>query len=164
MVDISLYVFTQQGTLTPLVWSILKLFLSVLLKLHISVIFYYVEGHHRRSLTWTQRISAAIGIANGIQFLQTGIIPGVYSNELKITDILLDQNLVAKISSYNLPLLEVNIEQVSRKLYCIGLSIQFVENHLELDFSPLHLCRLVKEFLQVDPQVLTLLQGLKWKF
>ncbi|PRQ45859.1 putative protein kinase RLK-Pelle-LRR-VI-1 family [Rosa chinensis] len=70
------------------------------------------EGHPRRLLTWTQRISAAIGIANGIQFLQTGIMPGVYSNKLKITDILLDQNLVAKISSYNLPLLEENMEQV----------------------------------------------------
>ncbi|XP_062003514.1 probable inactive leucine-rich repeat receptor-like protein kinase At3g03770 isoform X1 [Rosa rugosa] len=74
------------------------------------------EGHPRRSLTWTQRISAAIGIANGIQFLQTGIIPGVYSNKLKITDILLDQNLVAKISSYNLPLLEENMEQSSSSL------------------------------------------------
>ncbi|XVF06657.1 hypothetical protein REPUB_Repub06bG0069100 [Reevesia pubescens] len=63
------------------------------------------EGHARRSLTWAQRISAAIGIAKGIQFLHTGIVPGVYSNKLKITDILMDQNLVAKISSYNLPLL-----------------------------------------------------------
>ncbi|XP_050370371.1 probable inactive leucine-rich repeat receptor-like protein kinase At3g03770 [Argentina anserina] len=72
------------------------------------------EGHPRRSLTWTQRILAAIGIANGIQFLQTGIIPGLYSNNLKITDVLLDQNLVAKISSYNLPLLEETIEQVGQ--------------------------------------------------
>ncbi|OMO70396.1 hypothetical protein COLO4_28625 [Corchorus olitorius] len=63
------------------------------------------EGNARRTLTWAQRISAAIGIAKGIQFLHTGIMPGVYSNNLKITDILLDQNLVAKISSYNLPLL-----------------------------------------------------------
>ncbi|KAF9661222.1 hypothetical protein SADUNF_Sadunf19G0045800 [Salix dunnii] len=38
----------------------------------------------------------------------SGIVPGVYSNNLKITDVLLDQNLVAKISSYNLPLLAEN--------------------------------------------------------
>ncbi|XP_022748347.1 probable inactive leucine-rich repeat receptor-like protein kinase At3g03770 [Durio zibethinus] len=62
------------------------------------------EGHARRSLSWAQRISAAIGIAKGIQFLHTGIVPGLYTNNLKITDILMDQNLVAKISSYNLPL------------------------------------------------------------
>ncbi|KAH9728600.1 putative inactive leucine-rich repeat receptor-like protein kinase [Citrus sinensis] len=70
------------------------------------------EGHAHQSLTWTQRISAAIGVAKGIQFLHTGIVPGVFSNNLKITDILLDQNLVAKISSYNLPLLAENAEKV----------------------------------------------------
>ncbi|KAM1635652.1 hypothetical protein ACFX13_013962 [Malus domestica] len=69
-------------------------------------------GHPRRSLAWTQRIAAAIGVAKGIQFLHTGIMPGVFSNNLKITDILLDQNFVAKISSYNLPLLEENMEQI----------------------------------------------------
>ncbi|XP_061343342.1 probable inactive leucine-rich repeat receptor-like protein kinase At3g03770 [Gastrolobium bilobum] len=63
------------------------------------------DGHARKSLSWTQRIGAAIEVAKGIQFLHTGIVPGVYSNDLKIEDVLLDQNLVAKISSYNLPLL-----------------------------------------------------------
>ncbi|KAK9290834.1 hypothetical protein L1049_009012 [Liquidambar formosana] len=70
------------------------------------------EGHRRQELTWTQRIAAAIGVAKGIQFLHTGIVPGVFSNNLKITDILLDQNLVAKISSYNLPLLAENMAKV----------------------------------------------------
>ncbi|XP_061371673.1 probable inactive leucine-rich repeat receptor-like protein kinase At3g03770 [Gastrolobium bilobum] len=71
------------------------------------------EGHYRKSLTWTQRIAAAIGIAKGIQFLHRGIVPGAYSNNLKITDVLLDQNFVAKISSYNLPLLS-NMGKVSQ--------------------------------------------------
>ncbi|KAK4749844.1 hypothetical protein SAY87_027293 [Trapa incisa] len=65
-------------------------------------------GRSRQLLTWAQRIAAAIGIAKGIQFLHTGIIPGLYSNNLKISDILLDQNLIAKISSYNLPLMGEN--------------------------------------------------------
>ncbi|XP_075488710.1 putative inactive leucine-rich repeat receptor-like protein kinase At3g03770 isoform X1 [Primulina tabacum] len=64
-----------------------------------------------RKLTWAQRIAAATGVAKGIQFLHTGIMPGVFSNNLKITDVLLDQNLVAKISSYNLPLLAENTEK-----------------------------------------------------
>ncbi|CDP12665.1 unnamed protein product [Coffea canephora] len=59
----------------------------------------------RSKLNWTQRIAAAIGVAKGIQFLHTGIVPGIFPNYLKITDVLLDQNLVAKVSSYNLPLL-----------------------------------------------------------
>ncbi|XP_010524998.1 PREDICTED: probable inactive leucine-rich repeat receptor-like protein kinase At3g03770 isoform X2 [Tarenaya hassleriana] len=64
------------------------------------------DVHMGRLLTWEQRISTAIGVAKGIQFLHTGIVPGVYANNLKTTDVLLDNNLGAKISSYNLPLLE----------------------------------------------------------
>ncbi|KAK6803977.1 hypothetical protein RDI58_001761 [Solanum bulbocastanum] len=67
------------------------------------------DKHARRKLTWTQRIAAATGVAKGLQFLHNGIIPGLFSNNLKITDILLDQNLVAKISSYNLPILSENV-------------------------------------------------------
>ncbi|XP_022966183.1 probable inactive leucine-rich repeat receptor-like protein kinase At3g03770 [Cucurbita maxima] len=70
------------------------------------------ERHSRRSLTWTQRIAAAVGIAKGLQFLHT--VAGVYSNKIKITDVLLDQNLVAKISSYNLPLMAESMAEVSR--------------------------------------------------
>ncbi|KAK7364722.1 hypothetical protein VNO80_13463 [Phaseolus coccineus] len=62
------------------------------------------DRHYRKFLTWTQRIEAAIGVAKGIQYLHTGIVPGVYSNNLKITDVLLDKNFVAKIKSYDSPL------------------------------------------------------------
>ncbi|KAM1706289.1 hypothetical protein EV1_027939 [Malus domestica] len=66
------------------------------------------EGPPERKLTWAQRIVAAIGVAKGIQFLHTGIVPGVKSNNLKITNVLLDHDLHVKISSYNLPLLAEN--------------------------------------------------------
>uniref|UniRef100_A0A5B7C655 Protein kinase domain-containing protein n=1 Tax=Davidia involucrata TaxID=16924 RepID=A0A5B7C655_DAVIN len=70
-----------------------------------------------QKFTWTQRMAAAIGIAKGIQFLHTGTVPGVFSNNLKITDVLLDHTLHVKISSYNLPLLAEN-----RKLVNAGVS------------------------------------------
>ncbi|KAL9664235.1 hypothetical protein QQ045_019634 [Rhodiola kirilowii] len=66
-----------------------------------------------QKLTWTQRIAVAIGVAKGIQFLQTGIVPGLLVNDLKITDILLDQNLVAKIAGYHLSLLAENTGKTS---------------------------------------------------
>ncbi|KAL7120235.1 hypothetical protein ACP275_02G110400 [Erythranthe tilingii] len=66
------------------------------------------DGKSGQKFTWTQRIAAGIGIAKGIQFLHNGIIPGIYSNRLKITDILLDHNLLVKISKYNVPLLTEN--------------------------------------------------------
>ncbi|XP_020092617.1 probable inactive leucine-rich repeat receptor-like protein kinase At3g03770 [Ananas comosus] len=68
------------------------------------------QGAAGQKLTWTQRISAAIGVAKGIQFLHGGIMPGLFANNLKITNILLDQNLVAKISSYNLPVISENMK------------------------------------------------------
>ncbi|XXG73960.1 hypothetical protein AAC387_Pa07g2802 [Persea americana] len=71
-----------------------------------------------QTLSWTQRIAAAIGVAKGIQFLHTGIVPGVLANNLKTTSILLDQNLVAKISSYNLPILE----EIMRTEFGTGVS------------------------------------------
>lgn len=64
------------------------------------------EGDVANKLTWTQRIAAAIGVAKGIQFLHAGIVPGLVANDLKITNVFLDQNLVAKIGSYNLPVLK----------------------------------------------------------
>ncbi|KAL6005179.1 hypothetical protein ACLOJK_005741 [Asimina triloba] len=69
------------------------------------------ERLEAEKLTWTQRITAAIGIVKGIQFLHTSIVPGIFANDLKTTNVLLDQNLVAKISCYNLPVLtEVGAE------------------------------------------------------
>lgn len=84
------------------------------------LIFEYVSNGTLRSnisgqkLSWTQRIAAAIGVAKGIQFLHAGIMPGLFANDLKITNVLLDHNLVTKISSYNLPVLaEIKTEIAS---------------------------------------------------
>jgi len=72
-----------------------------------SLTCYVADRHYKKSLTWTQRIEAAIGVAKGIQYLHTGIVPSVYSNNLKISDVLLDQNFVAKIKIYDPPLLSL---------------------------------------------------------
>ncbi|KAG6492348.1 hypothetical protein ZIOFF_047305 [Zingiber officinale] len=72
------------------------------------------EGVDSEKLTWMQRLSAVIGVVKGIQFLHGGMMPGMFGNQLKITNILLDQHLVAKIGSYNLPTLaeEMNCELI----------------------------------------------------
>ncbi|CAL5415614.1 unnamed protein product [Camellia sinensis] len=58
----------------------------------------------REYLKWPQRRRIAVGIARGIQFLHSGITPGMYGNDLKIENTLLDKTLTAKISSYNISL------------------------------------------------------------
>ncbi|CAL1386871.1 unnamed protein product [Linum trigynum] len=63
----------------------------------------HISGSPEKKLTWVQRIGAAIGVAKGVQFLHTGIVPGIFSFNLKITDVLLDHDNHVKISSFNLP-------------------------------------------------------------
>ncbi|KAJ3674786.1 hypothetical protein LUZ60_005402 [Juncus effusus] len=68
------------------------------------------QGVTRHRLNWAQRISVAIGVAKGVQFLHGGIMPGLFGNNLKISNVLLDHNFVAKISCYSLPVLEQNTQ------------------------------------------------------
>lgn len=63
--------------------------------------------------TWSKRIAVAVEVAKGIQFLQTGMMPGLYSNNLKTTNVLLDHSLHVKLNSYNLPLLAENKNKVN---------------------------------------------------
>lgn len=70
-------------------------------------------GRARVKFSWSHRIAASIGIAKGIEFLHAGITPGIFSNNLRITDVLIDPSLAVKISSYNLPLLAENMGKVA---------------------------------------------------
>lgn len=102
---------------------------------------HWVSGHARHKLTWSQRIAAMVAVARGIQFLHKGIVPGIFSNNLKTTDILLEQNFSAKISSYNLPLLpEIQGEVSSQPAF-------FCKN---IDASPRHLTGVNPRIMQDD--------------
>ncbi|KAL8170497.1 hypothetical protein V2J09_022301, partial [Rumex salicifolius] len=84
----------------------------------IHLVFEYIpngtlrDAISRTKLSWPRRILAAIGVAKGIQFLQTGIMPGLFENNIKITDVLLDHSLDVKINRYSLPLLAENREPI----------------------------------------------------
>lgn len=49
-------------------------------------------------------MAITIGIAKGTQFLHTGVVPGIFGNNLKIDNILLDDSLNPKVSGYKIPL------------------------------------------------------------
>ncbi|KAG6481312.1 probable LRR receptor-like serine/threonine-protein kinase At1g14390 [Zingiber officinale] len=71
-----------------------------------SLRFYLGESRKTEiTMTLSQRVSATIGVARGIQFLHTVTVPGIVGNDLNIENILLDQTFTAKISNYNLPTL-----------------------------------------------------------
>ncbi|CAM8949045.1 unnamed protein product [Rhodiola kirilowii] len=78
----------------------------------IHLVFEFVPNGNLRSsisgqkLSWGLRMAAAIGITKGMQFLHTGFGTGIYSNNLRIEDILVDQDFHVKISNYNLALFD----------------------------------------------------------
>ncbi|KAJ7300048.1 hypothetical protein O6H91_11G094500 [Diphasiastrum complanatum] len=55
-----------------------------------------------QSLNWSRRLATVVGAGRGIQYLHTGVVPGIFNNDVKITSILLDHNFVAKVSDFGL--------------------------------------------------------------
>ncbi|KAG2268255.1 hypothetical protein Bca4012_070540 [Brassica carinata] len=65
---------------------------------------YLTDWRKKEVLKWPQRMSIAIGVARGIQFLHTGVAPGIFGNNLEIENVLLDETLTVKLSGYTIPL------------------------------------------------------------
>ncbi|KAM0923175.1 hypothetical protein ACQ4PT_005731 [Festuca glaucescens] len=66
------------------------------------------EWRKREMLKWPQRVSSAIGIARGIQFLHNVTAPDVVQNDINIENILLDKTLTSKISDFSLPMISTS--------------------------------------------------------
>ncbi|KAF2325413.1 hypothetical protein GH714_027836 [Hevea brasiliensis] len=65
---------------------------------------YLTDWRRKDVLKWPQRMAITIGVARGIHFLHTGVAPGIFGNNLKIENVLLDESLTAKLSNYNISL------------------------------------------------------------
>ncbi|GER31965.1 leucine-rich repeat protein kinase family protein [Striga asiatica] len=69
------------------------------------------ETNSEKVLKWSDRLGILIGIAKAVHFLHTGIIPGFYTNRLKSSNILLNEQRIGKLSDYGLSVVAQEIHK-----------------------------------------------------
>ncbi|KAM1495143.1 hypothetical protein ACFXTI_029410 [Malus domestica] len=69
----------------------------------------YGSGHP--SLSWKQRLEICIGSARGLHYLHTGYAKAVIHRDVKSANILLDENLMAKVADFGLSKTGPEIDQ-----------------------------------------------------
>ncbi|XP_022755703.1 receptor-like protein kinase HERK 1 [Durio zibethinus] len=69
----------------------------------------YGSGHP--SLSWKQRLEICVGAARGLHYLHTGYAKAVIHRDVKSANILLDENLMAKVADFGLSKTGPEIDQ-----------------------------------------------------
>ncbi|XP_028804753.1 probable LRR receptor-like serine/threonine-protein kinase At1g51810 [Neltuma alba] len=62
----------------------------------------HLSGNNQHTLKWKNRLQVALDAARGLEYLHDGCKPAIVHRDLKTTNILLDENMEAKIADFGL--------------------------------------------------------------